>query len=220
MNKKPILAVLVISFVFIVFIGIKSYNLKNAEMKIERLKREINGKENKLNEKVGRISKLENNITGLESNITGLEKKLSKVKYRKETLQDRKNLLLSKTERFEKSKVMKEITDKQLAVFLEENEVEYNDYELDDDDTIESDEYVCTDFSTDMVADAREKGIDMCLTSLYYEGTFSGHSIVAVNTETGIKYIEPQSDEIYNNLEVGDQYNGEEISKIVSCFEK
>lgn len=57
------------------------------------------------------------------------------------------------------------------------------------------DEYVCSDFSQEIVDGATERGMRCGFVSISFERNPVGHAIVAFETDHGLIYIEPQSGE-------------------------
>ena len=82
--------------------------------------------------------------------------------------------------------------------------------------------YDCTAFSTDVVKNAIENNIFMCIVEVnFIEGA---HIIIAVNTSNkGLLYIEPQSDNIVN-LQLGKKglsnFPKQTVISYESCFER
>jgi len=104
---------------------------------------------------------------------------------------------------------------RQVKNFLRENKIDEREYNLE--------EYKCTDFSEDFVEDFMNAGFFSCTTNLkwYNEtGDIVGHQIVTIKTEErGIIFVEPQSDKIYYDLDIGDKYWNNTIIILESCFE-
>ena len=104
---------------------------------------------------------------------------------------------------------------RQVKKFLRENKIDERDYDLE--------EYNCEDFSEDFVEDFMNAGFFSCTVDLLWfnkTGNRVGHQMVTVKTEESeIIIIEPQSDRIYYNLDIGDKWSNNTIKIIKSCFE-
>lgn len=82
------------------------------------------------------------------------------------------------------------------------------------------DAYDCTEFTNELIANARDKGIFACATELSFLDE-RGHMLVAFNTiDRGIIYIEPQTDDIMTkDFSPGEIYWTNKVLKISSCWE-
>lgn len=88
----------------------------------------------------------------------------------------------------------------------------------------ENNRFVCTDFADTFINNFREDGYFSCLTVLSFND--GSHAIVSVNTtDRGLIYVEPQTDSIIYNLNVGENYCSRvdwncywKIKNIKSCF--
>lgn len=80
--------------------------------------------------------------------------------------------------------------------------------------------YDCTEFTNELIANARDEGIFACTAELTYLDGKSGHVLVAFNTiDRGIIYVEPQTDDIMTkDFGIGSVYWNNEIVKISSCW--
>jgi len=87
--------------------------------------------------------------------------------------------------------------------------------------------FTCTEFTNTFVKRFRERGYYSCPSYIEFSNENGAHMIVAVNTtDYGLVYVEPQSDVIIYNLNVGDNYCEKVdwnckwiIGKISNCFE-
>ena len=122
---------------------------------------------------------------------------------------------ISRLESLDHAKIDLKPNLRQVKQFLRKNEVDKRKYNIT--------EYNCEDFSEDFVEDFMNTGFFSCTTDLtwYNEtGDKCGHQIVTIKTEErGIIFVEPQEDKIYYDLDIGDNYWGNEIVKLKSCFE-
>lgn len=65
----------------------------------------------------------------------------------------------------------------------------------------------CEDFCQQINNNAENRGIRCAYVVLYFYDTNTGHAIIGFNTvDRGMVYVEPQSDEWVENLEVGNDY--------------
>jgi hypothetical protein len=81
-------------------------------------------------------------------------------------------------------------------VLIDENDqkITINDF------LIYTENYKCMDFSIDMAKNAIDEGFKSgCVTILPKDGS-TGHMIVWVDSDDGRQYIEPQTDNIYNDV--------------------
>lgn len=93
-----------------------------------------------------------------------------------------------------------------LVRFLERNGVDENEYV--------ATSYACSDFARDLQHHAHEAGFrSACVTLDFAESAGSaGHVMNAFETvDEGLLFVEPQNDEIFENLHVGGRYWGDEI---------
>ncbi len=79
--------------------------------------------------------------------------------------------------------------------------------------------YDCTEFSNELIANARDNGLFACTAELGYLDK-QGHVIVAFNTiDRGLIYVEPQNNNIMTkDFVVGVEYWNNKIVKISSCW--
>ena len=81
--------------------------------------------------------------------------------------------------------------------------------------------YDCTEFTNELIANARDEGIFACTAELTYLDGKSGHVLVTFNTiDRGIIYVEPQTDDIMTkDFGIGSVYWTNKIVKISSCWD-
>ena len=81
--------------------------------------------------------------------------------------------------------------------------------------------YDCTEFTNELIANARDKGIFACTAELTYLDGKSGHVLVAFNTiDRGIIYVEPQNDNVMTkDFGVDSVYWNNKVVKISSCWD-
>jgi len=64
--------------------------------------------------------------------------------------------------------------------------------------------YECVNFALDLTANAHKQNINAWITTVDFGSTEIGHAFVAFpTTDKGIIYIEPQTDEVYQTIQVG-----------------
>ena len=69
------------------------------------------------------------------------------------------------------------------------------------------DVFDCEQFSQQVNTNAENAGIRCAYVVIYFDGTDAGHGIVGFNTvDRGMVYVEPQSDEWVENLEIGNDF--------------
>lgn len=79
-------------------------------------------------------------------------------------------------------------------------------------DKTDEEEYIedvfdCEQFSQQVNTNAENIGIRCAYVVIYFNGTDAGHGIVGFNTvDRGMVYVEPQSDEWVENLEIGNDF--------------
>ena len=83
--------------------------------------------------------------------------------------------------------------------------------------------FTCLNFTNQFIKEFAEFGFSSCRADIFFEGKNIGHSIATVRTtDNSIIFVDPQTDEIFVNLNVGDSWNGNDtqtIQSINSCFE-
>ncbi len=88
------------------------------------------------------------------------------------------------------------ITWQELADFLSADHTNWNEYTLD--------VYDCTNFSIELVENARKQNLKAWNVWVKFEGKKIGHDFVAIETsDRGIVFIEPQGDNTYSYVEIG-----------------
>jgi len=105
----------------------------------------------------------------------------------------------------------KTVSLREVREFLREDKTDERKYNLYD--------YNCEDFTNTLIRHALDRGIFMCEVDIIFNDK-TAHAIAAVNTTEGVKYIEPQSDQIYDRIEIGKDFEGMGVvSKVKSCFD-
>jgi len=93
---------------------------------------------------------------------------------------------------------IKDPTYREMQAFLRRDKTDELEY-LEDD-------YVCSDFAADVCNNAEEEGIRCAYVLLDYPEV--GHAIIAFNTiDRGLVYVEPQGDDILDEVEIGKEYH-------------
>ncbi len=88
------------------------------------------------------------------------------------------------------------ITWKELVKFIEDDHTNWNKY-----DPVK---YNCLDFAVDLVANAHKQNIQAWVVAVEFYNEPVGHAFVGFETtDRGIVYVEPQGDNTYNDLRVG-----------------
>ncbi len=77
-----------------------------------------------------------------------------------------------------------------------------------------------------MVEQLKNRNIYSCPVFIYYENHSPGHAIVAAETTEGVRYIEPQTDQVYKDIRSGMDYcnvTGSDCTKkietVMSCYD-
>lgn len=68
------------------------------------------------------------------------------------------------------------------------------------------DEYVSLDFSYDLLDELHKRGIFSCITAVYFEDMEIGHGLLRVNTTDGARFVEPQDNTVFEEMETGDNF--------------
>lgn len=83
-----------------------------------------------------------------------------------------------------------------LADFLASDHTNWNKYDLNN--------YICLDFAVDLVENSRKQNIQAWIVGVDFTNGETGHAFVAFETsDRGIIYVEPQGDNTYSNVTVG-----------------
>lgn len=94
------------------------------------------------------------------------------------------------------TRVYMPITWMELVDFLAKDHTNWNEYV--------SGDYACLDFSVDLVANAEAQGLKAWIVLAEFTQGGPGHAFVAFETtDLGIVYVEPQADDTYPVVEVG-----------------
>lgn len=158
---------------------------------------------------------LSNRIYNLHDNITKLNNDLSSYK----------SVLTEQVQRYDNNfKINMNPTLKEVKEFIKNDKTDRNKW-------IKS-VYDCTQFSNEVIRNAKFKGLYSCSVELNYDTTGdgvsdSGHMIVVFNTsDEGLIYIEPQSDKLVD-MAVGMNYapylnydNKYIVIEYDNCFER
>ncbi|KXA90145.1 hypothetical protein AKJ40_03375 [candidate division MSBL1 archaeon SCGC-AAA259M10] len=110
-------------------------------------------------------------------------------------------------------------TYKEVKEFLEEDTTNENEYVPPPENFhYESRPYTCGSFSATLSRNASERNMRSGIVTLFYagkSGLVGGHSIVAFDTvDRGLIFVEPQTDKIYPDLEVGNEYRKRTIRSL------
>lgn len=92
--------------------------------------------------------------------------------------------------------IYKPITWDNLVQFLIDDHTNWQEYDLET--------YNCMDYAIDLVANARQQNLKAWIVGVYFIDQENGHAFVAFETsDRGIVYVEPQGDNTYSNVAVG-----------------
>jgi len=83
-----------------------------------------------------------------------------------------------------------------LVQFLIDDHTNWREYNLET--------YNCMDYAIDLVNNARQQGLKTWMVGVYFYDQETGHAFVAFETsDRGVVYVEPQGDNTYSNVEIG-----------------
>jgi hypothetical protein len=148
-------------------------------------------------------------IDGLVSEFKNLETKTNNIERSVKNLTEEVNTISKKAIKIPTLQIVKE--------FLEEDDTDKQKYE--------EDKFTCVNYANMFVDRFLKKGYYSCVA--YLLSSNSAHTIVAIKTsDYGKIYVEPQSDQIIYNINIGDNYCSLinqscnfPIVRIVDCFD-
>jgi len=164
---------------------------------------------------------INNNLTIISKQIKDLQADIRKLRNELQEEHKHNKELEKSLEIIKKSKGLINPTYKQLKQFILADNTDSYEWSKDFD---------CTEFSYTFIENLAKKGYYSCSAELdlFTDGKDIGHIIVAVKTDKGIYYVEPQTDKVISTelLIIGKNYCDIvdwdcdwEITKISSCFE-
>ena len=218
MNKKDNLLVIFSCLILATYVFTSLYTIYDMDREIGKLKTNLFYTEWKLNQTKDYLEEVERDYNDLIKVKESLEDSNKDLKQEKSRLYEQYQSSIEKVEKMEESKLFKNITYDRIDRFL------WND-DTDDNEYIENN-YTCMDYSNDVLKNAYDEGIYGCVVEMYMDNGYA-HAIISFNTtDEGIIYVEPQSDKIMKNLEIGDDYCQKvgwncdyEIKAIKGCFD-
>ena len=112
--------------------------------------------------------------------------------------------------------IYRPVTWMELVKFIEDDHTNWNEFDINN--------YVCLDFAIDLVENAGKKNIKAWIVAVDFDNQELGHAFAAFETtDHGIVYIEPQGDNTYIDITVGqplcDAWGVYECIGIVSSIE-
>ena len=164
------------------------------------------------------IDKCEDYSSILQYNLSNIQSKYSTLKEKYILLNEKYSQLKKQNDNLNSQKGLINPTYEQLWDFVLEDKTNNLEWE---------ENFDCTEFSNRFIKNFAERGFYSCTTELTFDDD-TGHIIVAVKTDRGIYFVEPQTDYIIKDdeLRVGNDYcdivNWDcdwKIKKISSCFE-
>ena len=195
MDTLEVLLLIAIIFAFISFpisvylffyvrekLNLIDTSLENVQRNLNSLKNELANFRAETYTKIVEISDLKKRVDELEGSISDLENRISGLK--------------NEINSFKNYTVRMEVPYEFLVEFLEEDDTDEIPYN--------STFFVCMDYSNKLIRRFLEQGYFACEVPLWIscDGTIEGHVGVAVKTDKGIFYIEPQTDTIVNFSEI------------------
>ena len=162
------------------------------------------GNNNKLIDERDNLVDEQNELINKWNNLSGENSELKEDIEKLEIINAQHDFLLNRYK--ERGMILENPSLKEIKAFLRDDKTKYNDW---------TNEYSCIEFSYEMITNAKAEGIYACSVIITYANT--AHMIVAFNTtDNGIVYVEPQYGTI---VELGNEYWGNKIAKISSCYE-
>ena len=164
------------------------------------------------------IDKCEDYSSILQYNLSNIQSKYSTLKEKYILLNEKYSQLKKQNDNLNSQKGLINPTYEQLWDFVITDKTNNLKWE---------ENFDCTEFSNHFIKNFAKEGFYSCTTELTFDDD-TGHIIVAVNTDKGIYFVEPQTDYLIRNdeLQVGRNYcnivNWDcdwKIKKISSCFE-
>lgn len=195
MDTLEVLLLIAIIFAFISFpisvylffyvrekLNLIDTSLENVQRNLNSLKNELANFRAETYTKIVEISDLKKRVDELEGSISDLENRISGLK--------------NEINSFKNYTVRMEVPYEFLVEFLEEDDTDKIPYN--------STFFVCMDYSNKLIRRFLEQGYFACEVPMWIscDGTIEGHVGVAVKTDKGIFYIEPQTDTIVNFSEI------------------
>ena len=163
------------------------------------------------------IKSLEDVIDRMNEKNSNISERLNVVNRSRNNLKSRNEELRYQINRLEDGDKLHVPTVRELENYLSISDVDENEYVMGN--------YTCFEFSADLQMYLKKEGVFSCVTYIYYRDYDIGHALLAVNTTDGVKYVEPQSDVLMDDLEVGDDYfekvgwrGSKIIDRMGSCF--
>jgi len=178
----------------------------------------LNASDKLIKEYKNYTNSLLNQIETLQGNLTDLQIKYYNLATTCSEIQEDNLQLKKQNDNLKSQKGLINPTYEQLWDFVMKDNT--NNFEW-------SKDFDCTEFSNRFIKNFAERGFYSCTTELTFDDD-TGHIIVAVNTNKGVYFVEPQTDYLIRNdeLRVGKDYcdivNWDcdwKIRKISSCFE-
>jgi len=154
------------------------------------------------------LAEFEDEISDLSRYLQRIEDEYDDIQDDMEDLESNYSYLESRYSSLLERNIATHVTYEEVQQFIEEdNTSQGTESEFD---------YICKDFSDDMINSAYNEGIFACEVGLWVQedgqgdpvpGEVKGHSLVAFNTsDKGVVFVEPQKDIFIHELSKGDDY--------------
>jgi hypothetical protein len=207
-NLKPKIIIAVMSVLLLITIAsvFKIFrDLQNLKLEFYLMNSDVYSTLKTLNQK---LDIQQERIDVIISNFKDLKVKTDEIENKVENLTKEVNLISKGTIKIPNLQIVKE--------FLEEDDTDKQKYE--------EDKFTCVNYANMFVNRFLKRGYYSCV--VYLLSTNSAHTIVAIKTsDYGKIYVEPQSDQIIYNINIGDDYCSLinqscyfPIVRIVDCF--
>jgi paraquat-inducible protein B len=206
LELKIAIAVISVFLLATIFSVIQIFSdLQKLKLEFYSTKTNIDSALSSLNQK---LNTQDERIDGLVSVFKDLEVKTNNIEKNVQNLTEQVNTISERAIKIPTLEIVKE--------FLEEDDTDKQKYE--------EDKFTCVNYANMFVDRFLKKGYYSCVA--YLLSTNSAHTIVAIKTlDYGKIYIEPQSDQIIYNINIGDNYCSLinqscsfPIVRIVDCF--
>ena len=192
MKLKSILGVFAV-FLLSVVIWYGAYTIYSLEEEVDLQKHRANMWKNEYNSTQRELSNTEEELQDKWRRLNETEEELNETEGKLNKTQEE---LKSAKDTLERSEVYYIPTPEKVEDVVWDTDIDDNEY---------SDDYVCTEYSYDLMDAFRERGIHSCGVVVNFEDG-GAHMFVAVNTTEGIRYVEPQDDTVFEEISLGEDY--------------
>jgi len=174
---------------------------------------ELTEVQNELQTTSSKLTSTLNKLTATEADYATTKEQLATEREQIATIQESLEALQTNYDRMttDYGYVLKDPTYQTMRKFLASDKTDTKTYDISN--------YVCEDFSADVVKNALQQKIRCAFVIIHYPGS-TGHAVIAFNTtDKGLIYVEPQSDDEVN-MQIGKHYYQCVIAKPGYYYEK